>query len=169
MKACGWDDVTAMYKKEVLLKIPFRKISYGEDAAWAKEALAAGYTLVYQPSAAVFHYHNEDYDYSFRRMLTVMHLRYREFGFLYGRPRRKLLDTLRIIKTIWKSEPLTVKEKWKWFVYNQQQHKAGKDAYDAFRKALDESEEKLDDLHEKICGIPPSPLKPVNNYEQALG
>ena len=107
-----------------------------------------------------FHYHNEDYEYSYRRMLAVMHMRYREFGFLYGRPRRKLLDTLRIIKTIWKSEPLTVKEKWKWFVYNQQQHKAGKDAYDAFRKALDESEERLDALHEKICHISQSQKRP---------
>ena len=53
-------------------------------------------------------------------------------------------------------------------MYNQQQHKAGKDAFDIFRKALDESEEKLDALHEEICGVPPSPLKPVNKNEPAL-
>ena len=53
-------------------------------------------------------------------------------------------------------------------MYNQQQHKAGKDAFDIFRKALDESEEKLDVVHDEICGVPPSPLKPVNKNEPAL-
>ena len=68
------------------------------------------------------------------------------------------MDTLRMIKTIWKSEPLSLKEKWYWFMYNQQQHKVGKDAFDIFRKALDESEEKLDVVHDEICGVPPSPF-----------
>ena len=156
---CSWDDVNAMYRRETLMHIPFRKISYGEDAVWAREALQAGYAIVYNPAAMVYHYHNEDFNFSFRRSLTVMHLRYRQFGFLYEKPASRLIDKLRTIKTIWKSEPLTLKEKWYWFQYNQQQHKAFKAAHETFFKALSQGEEKLDEVHEQFCGKPPVPLK----------
>jgi rhamnosyltransferase len=169
VRACGWDDVTAMYDRDILLKIPFRKISYGEDAVWAKEALLGGYTLVYQPGATVYHYHQENYDYTFRRMMTVMHLRYRHFGFLYHKSKRRFIDILRMIKIIWISEPLTLLEKWRWFLYNQQQFKASQDAIEVFYKALAEGENRLDAVHEEICGIPPSPVKPIGKNEPAFG
>ena len=135
---------------------------------WARDALQAGHTIVYQASATVYHYHQENYDYSFRRMITVMHLRYRTFGFLYGKPTRTFVDKLRIIKTIILSKSLTLQQRVQWFLYNEQQHKASKDAFYVFQRALNEGEERLDALHEELCGIPPSPLKPVQKNEPAL-
>lgn len=169
MQACGWDDVNAMYKRSALLEIPFRKISYGEDAVWAKEALLAGHAVVYNPAARVYHYHLENEDFVFRRTLTVMHLRYRQFGCIYNRPSQTLRQQLSIIKTILFSKPLSLKERWRWYQYNRQQLKGQQRAFETFQDALAKGEEALDAVHEKYCGKPPSPLKPVNKHEPALG
>lgn len=152
--ACGWDNVTCMYKRSVLLKLPFQKTSCSEDIIWAKEALRAGYALVYNPAAKVKHYHHGDREFSFRRTLTVMHTRYRQFGFVYNRPRHSVRQVLSIIKTLYVSEPLTLKEKWKWFLYNREQLKGEQKAFAIFSEALAESEEKLDAVHERYCGRP---------------
>jgi rhamnosyltransferase len=154
MRVCSWDDVTAMYKKTVLQDIPFQKINCSEDAVWAKEALLSGYTIVYNPAAKVYHYHHADRDFVFRRTLTVMHSRYRHFGFLYGRPKQNLRQQLSIIKTIFLSEPLTLKEKWGWVLYNRRQLKSWQKAYDVFTEALAESEAHLDAVHDKFCEHP---------------
>ena len=46
LSACCWDDVTAMYRREALMQIPFKRTSYCEDAIWARDALKAGHTIV---------------------------------------------------------------------------------------------------------------------------
>lgn len=158
MYACGWDDVTAMYRREVLEQIPFKEIAYGEDAIWAKEALLAGYTLVYNPAATMYHYHHLNWDFTFRRTLTVMHLRYKQFGCIYNRPKQSLREVASMVKTILKSKPLTLKEKWSWFLFNRLQLKARQHAHKVFSEALNQSQQKLDEVHEKICDKPPVPL-----------
>ncbi len=152
--ACGWDDVSAMYKRSILLDLPFKKTSCSEDIIWAKEALRAGYTLVYNPSAKVHHYHHGNREFAFRRTLTVMHTRYRQFRFVQGRPNQSVRQILSIIKTILKSEPLTFKQKIAWFQYNRKQLKGEQQAFDIFTKALAEGEDKLDAVHEQYCGRP---------------
>ncbi|MDQ6609102.1 MAG: hypothetical protein M3Y85_04710, partial [Bacteroidota bacterium] len=154
MRACGWDDVTAMYNRELLLQLPFKKTSCSEDIIWAREALKKGYTLVYNPAAKVYHYHHGDQQFAFRRTLTVMHTRYRQFGFIYSKPSRSFRQVLSLVKTLFKSEPLTVKEKLAWFTYNREQLKGEQKAFEIFSSALAESEEKLDAVHEQFCGRP---------------
>ncbi len=70
-KYCGWDDVTAMYRKSALLETPFLATSFGEDALWAKKALSKGYRLVYDANAKVYHYHHYNFKLAFRRTYTV--------------------------------------------------------------------------------------------------
>ncbi|HVG42674.1 MAG TPA: glycosyltransferase family 2 protein [Chitinophagaceae bacterium] len=156
---CGWDDVTAMYRKTVLEQIPFQKITYGEDAVWAQEALRAGYSIVYNNAAKVYHYHNEDWNFSFKRAFTTMYLRYKQFKYIYPKPRKTLKEHLSIIKTVWKSHPFKLKENLYWISYNNQQYKAAKEAYSVFMNALAKGDDELDAAHKKYCGIPPSPLK----------
>lgn len=158
MEACGWDDVNAMYKKDILQQIPFIKISYGEDAAWAKAALLAGHTLVYTPFAKVFHYHNENREYSFKRGLTTMYLRYRLFKHIPPKPRRTATHILKQIKTIWSSEPLSFVQKWQWIKYNKEQFKGRKAAYTLFTKSLAKGDSMLDEMHQAYCEAPPVPL-----------
>lgn len=167
MRACGWDDVNAMYKRSALLQIPFRKISYGEDAVWAKEALLAGHTLVYKPEARVYHYHKEDEEYTFRRTLTVMHLRYRQFGCVYDRPVLTLRQHLSMIKVLLLRTSFGWRDKWKWYGYNRSQLRGQQKAWQVFCEALAKGDEALDAIHEKHCGKPPVPLKPENNHEPA--
>lgn len=155
MRACGWDDVTAMYKRSVMMQLPFREASFGEDAIWAKDALLAGYALVYNQAARVYHFHYEDFDYSFRRNLTVMYMRYKQFGCIYNRPRLTLRQQLSTLKSIALSKPLTLQEKWNWFHYNQTQFRGRVKAYEVFSAALERGEAELDEVHTMYCGKPP--------------
>lgn len=51
-------NANAMVRRCVWERIPFDETLSGvEDRAWAKDVLAAGYTLVYEPEASVYHYH----------------------------------------------------------------------------------------------------------------
>jgi rhamnosyltransferase len=77
---CCWDNVTALYRRSALDDVPFRHISFGEDMAWAKDALLRGHALVYDCSARVYHYHNETMSFRFRREFTTAFHRYELFG-----------------------------------------------------------------------------------------
>jgi len=71
MAASAWDDVTAMYRKSVLLDLPFRTTMFGEDFFWANDALALGHALVHDDNAMVWHYHDQPFSFRFRRQLTT--------------------------------------------------------------------------------------------------
>jgi len=77
---CGWDNVTAMYRRSALLEIPFRSVSFAEDLIWAKDALSYGYLLVYDYSSRVYHYHRERLGFRFRRHYTIQYHIHRYFG-----------------------------------------------------------------------------------------
>lgn len=64
-----FDNVCAIYKKEALLKIPFPDVPFGEDMAWAFETLKCGGAVLYQPEVKVFHSHNRNPKYRFRRAI----------------------------------------------------------------------------------------------------
>lgn len=157
--ACGWDDVSALYKKSALLSIPFRRITYGEDALWAKDALMAGFTLVYNPAARVYHYHLENYDFTLKRTLTTLYFRYRHFGFLQERPSYNLRTKLSTLKTLFWRTRLSFSERLRWWKYNIEIRRAQAKAYDILVNALTKGEEELDKVHTTICGAPPIPVK----------
>lgn len=51
-------NANAMVRRSVWERIPFDETLSGvEDRAWAREVIAAGYSLVYEPAASVHHYH----------------------------------------------------------------------------------------------------------------
>lgn len=156
--AASWDDVTAMYKKVLLQQLPFEKITYGEDAVWATAALRKGYALAYNPAARVYHYHHENEDYTFKRVLTTSYLRYRLFGVKPVSRQYSLVDNLRLVKTIWTSGPMNNIEKVKWLRYNLSQRKAMQKAFEVFTEALKKGERELENVHEKFCGKPPVPI-----------
>ena len=79
---CGWDDVTAMYRRSVLLKVPFQRVNFSEDGIWAKDALSHGHALVYDYSARVYHYHHETFRFRFRRTYTIKYHLQRHFNYV---------------------------------------------------------------------------------------
>lgn len=153
-KICGWDDVTACYRREALLKVPFREINFGEDAAWAMDALRAGYKIVYNKKAQVYHYHNEYTDFAFKRALTVFYHRYKLFGLIPSVPTVSLRRKMNMAKILLKS-PVSFLDKIKWWKYNLDLAGSQKKAYNTFISSLEKGEEKLDAVHQKYCGQPP--------------
>jgi rhamnosyltransferase len=156
---CGWDDVTAMYKRTTLLAIPFQKTSYSEDAIWAKQALLSGYAIAYNTAARVFHYHLEDETFTFKRSFTSMYFRYKQFGFIPVKPRTTLYNKIRILKILTQSLGGDLKAIVGWHKYNVANSKAMLKAYDIFMDCLGKGETFLDTRHAELCGKPPIPLK----------
>ena len=165
--ACGWDDVTAMYRREVLLRIPFQRTSYCEDALWAKEALLTGYTLVYNFAARVYHYHSENPDFTFKVSLTARYFAYRNLQYVYPKPALPLRRKLSMIKALALANAVSPVKKWDWFMYNINHYKAEKKAHQTFIEALRQGNSTLDKVHEQFCGKPPIPLK-TKKHEPAL-
>ncbi len=79
---CGWDDVNAVYRRSVLLEMPFKAVSFAEDLIWAKDALLRGHALVYDYNSKVYHYHHETFRFRFRRHHTVQYHMRRYFGYV---------------------------------------------------------------------------------------
>jgi rhamnosyltransferase len=64
----AFDDVASCVRKSVMLTIPFEKRQFGEDIAWAKQAILAGWKIVNDPRAVVIHSHDSPVMYEFRRV-----------------------------------------------------------------------------------------------------
>lgn len=157
---CGWDDVTAMYLRDALVEIPFRKTSFAEDAQWAKDAYLKGYTLVYNTEAKVSHYHYENPDYTYKRTFTVLYHMYRFFDNLPNVYCPGLIDSLKLAKLLFKEAKLTLREKIKWYRYNMAIRKVYAKAIQDFLQFVELGDEALDKQHELLCGMPPiAPVK----------
>jgi len=65
----SFDNCTSCTRRDVLLgSLPFDASTFGEDFQWAAKALQRGYTVVFEPRARVFHYHDQGFGYFFKRM-----------------------------------------------------------------------------------------------------
>ena len=158
-EACGWDDVNAMYRRDILLKIPFQQTNYSEDAIWAKEALLDGYALVYNDASRVYHYHFVDEDYTYKRTFTTSYYNYKYFGYVPSIPQYSLRSWLSMIKIILFEKKIKYSKKWFWFNYNVKSIQAMQKAIRDFNTKLNQSEVALDRYHEEICDVPPIPLR----------
>jgi rhamnosyltransferase len=91
---CSWDNVCALYLRDALIEVPFKKISFGEDMAWCKEAILNGYKICYNSNAKVFHYHKFEKKYAYKRYFSEMYAMYSFFNFI---PQNKnIFDLIKI-------------------------------------------------------------------------
>jgi rhamnosyltransferase len=110
---CRWDDVNAMYRKSILEQIPFRDVEFGEDMIWAKDALSAGYKIVYDNRAMVWHYHHyTDSDKLKQRIHQTLHFTYETFAVQRQNP-YNLKYFVRLVYLLIKFSVRT-----KWWTYN---------------------------------------------------
>ena len=158
LAAASWDDVTALYRRDVLLALPFQRTSYAEDAIWARDALRAGHALVYNPAARVYHHHFETTDFAFKRALTTMYFRYRAFGFVYDEP-QLILPLARAYRVLAREPAVAWRERFRWLGYTARNQLALRRAVRMFRAASRRGPATLDALHERCCGQPPIPSK----------
>jgi rhamnosyltransferase len=159
-RVCGWDNVNAMYRREVLISVPFRAVSFAEDAMWARDVLLAGYAIVYNPVARVTHYHFETPDFAFRRCFTVAYHFHQLFGLRPSAIDMGPIPLLRTIKLLLKARGIPLKDRFKWLLYNYRWFKAINRSVQIFNKALVAGANELDRVHAEICGAPPQALKP---------
>lgn len=89
---CVFDNVCSALRRDVWEEIPFPRSAFGEDIAWGRAVLEAGWTLAYEPSAAVVHSHRRPIREEYRRERDAHRRLYELFG-LAVVPRRR--DVLR--------------------------------------------------------------------------
>ena len=68
-RSVGLDNVCAIYRKELLEKMPFPEVGFAEDLAWSLEILILGHRVLYLPHIRVRHSHDRPPDYAFRRQI----------------------------------------------------------------------------------------------------
>lgn len=62
-----FSNISSAIRKEVLNRIPFPLVEFGEDQLWAKQVLDAGYLIQYEPASVVVHSHEDNLKQAFRR------------------------------------------------------------------------------------------------------
>lgn len=162
LHACSWDDVTALYHRATLLRFPFDDVMYAEDALWAAKVLRAGLALVYQPGARVNHYHLESEDFTFRRTILILCLRFRNFGYVYKQP-GLTGPMVRTARRLMLEHGLSWNERLGWLVYNWKAQKAARAAVRVFSHALTRGVPAVDALCSRYSDRPPIPEKLVNH------
>ncbi len=155
---CGWDNVTAMYRRDALLKMPFQPVTYAEDMVWASEAVRSGCALVYAKAARVYHFHCESPEFTYRRTLIVSSFRFREFGYIPNVP-DSLRNVARAVKLLVRERGLTAGERLGWARYNCLYQIAFAKAVREFRKAAMEGADGVTRVIERAGMVPPIPKK----------
>lgn len=80
IKACGWDDVNALYRRSSMERWPFHDEAYGEDMEWAKRCLTHGGRIGYAHAHKVWHHHHHYPGFAKERLIYETYWQYRIFG-----------------------------------------------------------------------------------------
>lgn len=91
---CRLDDCAACYDREVLLKVRFPEVPYGEDIAIAKRLLLAGYRIGITPHARFYHWHDITFSYFLKRMCIDQVMLNELFGLILVGNAAKLLHLM---------------------------------------------------------------------------
>lgn len=82
-RLASFDNCTSCARRRILIEeVPFESARFGEDFQWAAKVLERGYTVVFEPRAKVFHYHEQNFRYFFRRMWLDQKIIREVFGLL---------------------------------------------------------------------------------------
>lgn len=66
-RACAFDNVSSLLRRQVWEQHPFRPVRFAEDMDWARRVLQAGLAVVYEPDSQVYHSHVRPFLYDLRR------------------------------------------------------------------------------------------------------
>lgn len=149
---CKWDNVNALYRKFALEAVPFRDLRFGEDMAWAFDALNAGYSIGYSDSCKIWHYHHQTPSFTRNRIISSLYTQYKTFGVIHAKDQRpnafNLLliigRLLRIAIRTSSSRPLL------WVRYNWRLQYHTYNATCDFLQAMCDGDEKVDELHAEL-------------------
>ena len=80
LRACAFDNVSSMLRREVWRQHPFPETPIAEDVAWGKRVLLAGWELAYAPESVVIHSHDRSLRYELERTRLLHEQLQRLFG-----------------------------------------------------------------------------------------
>jgi GT2 family glycosyltransferase len=95
---CNFDNCSSCIQRDVLLKVEFPAVPYGEDMLFAKRLIMNGYKIAISKGAKFYHWHKVSFNYLMKRMCIDQHLSIPEFEIYYVR--RKLGVIKAIIKRV---------------------------------------------------------------------
>ena len=73
IKDCFFHNANSMIPRAVWEKFPFdEKVTNIEDRVWGKEVIEAGYNIIYEPGASVYHHHGLHHSNSIERSNKVV-------------------------------------------------------------------------------------------------
>jgi rhamnosyltransferase len=155
----GWDNVTAAYRRSVLLEHPFQAIDFAEDICWARTMLLKGFTLGHASGALTYHYHHHLPEFILPRYFSVFYFEYKLFGLKPALQHPVLWNVLVAGKILLKESGLSWAEKWKWLLFNIRYWLALKGTIRQFNLAAGKGEASLDLQYQQICKKPPQAPK----------
>lgn len=154
----AWDNVTAAYRRDLLIKFPFPKIDFAEDIFWAKEILLQGYTLANIDEARVFHYHHHLPHFIPPRYFSVYYFEYKLFGKRPKISRPILIEILVAAKILLKESKVKWFQKFKWLLFNIRYWLVLNKTIKRFNSAVEKGDQFLDIQYQRICyKIPQAP------------
>ncbi len=155
----GWDNVTAAYRRSVLLENPFATTDFAEDICWARMMLLKGYTLGFVSGALTYHYHHHLPKFILPRYFSVYYYEFKLFG-LRPAIRPSVLWNVAVAGKVLLNElRLTWKERAKWLFFNIRYWVVLRGTVKRFNLAANKGAEILDKEYQKICKKPPQALK----------
>jgi rhamnosyltransferase len=79
-RIAAFDNVCSCVRRSVWESLPFDETNFGEDVRWGKKVVEAGYKIVYEPRATVFHSHERGALYDLRRYYVDQRVLLELFG-----------------------------------------------------------------------------------------
>lgn len=155
----GWDNVTAAYRRAILLEHPFPTTDFAEDISWARMMLLKGYTLGHVSGALTYHYHHHLPTFILPRYFSVFYYEFKIFGLKPALRQSVLRSTLVAGKVLIKESKLTWKERVKWLLFNLRYSLVLRATVKRFNRAASRGEEALELEYREICKRPPQALK----------
>ena len=155
----GWDNVTAAYRRSVLLEYPFPATDFAEDISWARMMLLKGFTLGHVSGAIAYHYHHQLPEFILPRYFSVFYFEFKLFRLKPALQHSVGWNVLVAARILLRETGLSWMEKGKWLLFNVRYWLALRGTIRKFNQAADKGEAALDLLYQDICNKPPQALK----------
>jgi len=157
---CRWDDVNAMYRRQSLLRLPFKRVDFAEDVLWCRDALLNGLAIVYEPLARVNHYHFETPEYVYRRTFSEFYHFFKIFDTLPNEVANGPVEVLKNLKLLTSISDLSWADKWQWLKFNYHRRVAINKSVKAFRSSVLKGKSSLENKYAEVVKIPVQALNP---------
>ncbi len=93
-RLCNFDNCASCIDRDLLLRLEFPPVPYGEDMLFARKLILNGQRVALARGARFFHWHKVKPGYMFRRMCYDSYLSVREFDIFYVRSLRGVIKAI---------------------------------------------------------------------------